>query len=134
MSASLQCKNYDYVVPVKWIVYENAIHAEAYAVIRETSGTFTIEDHTIIQIFGMQWSHIVLIQSEFDALSADCKGDEWTTAYDCELRQEMLFKIHAHLLPADVLNRPNPPQLRDHVQHSGVGQTTVVFSLAPGDR
>jgi hypothetical protein len=35
----------------------------------------------------------------------DSKGDSWTSAYDCELKQEILFQIRAHLLPAD-----NPQQ------------------------
>jgi hypothetical protein len=30
-----QCKNNDYILPVKWIVYKDAVHADAYAVTRE---------------------------------------------------------------------------------------------------
>ncbi|KAF8147592.1 hypothetical protein K438DRAFT_1910535 [Mycena galopus ATCC 62051] len=188
-----QCKNRDYVLPVKWIVSKDAIHADAYAVTREPSGTFTVEDHTLVRILAtdlqynfldiqmqariifstparpaiapysphpirntakgrpvfvlrvMPWDdvsgnrskqynahmnmylaninipHKLLAQEyfvrfcatsphassleQFDALSADCKGDNWTAAYDCQLKEEILFRIRAHLLPVD-----NPQQ------------------------
>jgi hypothetical protein len=30
-----QCKNHDYVLPVRWLVYRDLIHADAYAVSQE---------------------------------------------------------------------------------------------------
>jgi hypothetical protein len=33
------------------------------------------------------------------------RSDEWHEAYDCQLQSEIVFQIHAHLLPAD-----NPQQ------------------------
>ncbi|KAJ7035397.1 hypothetical protein C8F04DRAFT_1210324 [Mycena alexandri] len=42
---------------------------------------------------------------QFDALAGDCTQADWTTAYDCKLQQEVLFRIGIHLLPAD-----NPQQ------------------------
>ncbi|PPQ83741.1 hypothetical protein CVT24_007640 [Panaeolus cyanescens] len=42
---------------------------------------------------------------QFTALSEDLKSNEWRSAYDCKLQQEIIFQIHAHLLPAD-----NPQQ------------------------
>ncbi|KAJ6549107.1 hypothetical protein DFH09DRAFT_1262788 [Mycena vulgaris] len=42
---------------------------------------------------------------QFDALAEDCKQTEWSEAYDCQLQQEILFRIGIHLLPAD-----NPQQ------------------------
>ncbi|KAJ7658930.1 hypothetical protein B0H14DRAFT_2659262, partial [Mycena olivaceomarginata] len=47
------------------------------------------------------WEFIANTSNEFN----NSKGDNWTTAYDCKLKQEILFQICAHLLPAD-----NPQQ------------------------
>jgi hypothetical protein len=33
------------------------------------------------------------------------KQDDWSSAYDCELQQEIIFRLAIHLLPAD-----NPQQ------------------------
>ncbi|KAJ7123807.1 hypothetical protein C8R43DRAFT_899414 [Mycena crocata] len=187
-----QCGNGAYCVPLKWIVYQKQVHAEAYLVIRETSGIFTVEEHEIVRILAtdlrynfldlqhqgevvfsvqnaftpymphpmraiarnrpvfvlriMPWAddvsgnrskqynahmnmymanlnlpHKQLAQEyhvrfcatsphassleQFDALAEDCKQDDWTTEYDCELQQEILFCLGIHLLPAD-----NPQQ------------------------
>ncbi|KAJ6590924.1 hypothetical protein B0H10DRAFT_2330640 [Mycena sp. CBHHK59/15] len=42
---------------------------------------------------------------QFDALAIDCNQAIWNPAYDCGLKREILFQVHAHLLPAD-----NPQQ------------------------
>ncbi|EDR05872.1 uncharacterized protein LACBIDRAFT_329329 [Laccaria bicolor S238N-H82] len=42
---------------------------------------------------------------QFDALSEDIKSDSWHPAYDCTLKEEILFRLRAHVLPAD-----NPQQ------------------------
>ncbi|KAJ7796773.1 hypothetical protein B0H14DRAFT_3093282 [Mycena olivaceomarginata] len=199
-----QCTNHKYVLPVKWIVYKDAIHADAYEVSQEP-------DHTIIRILAtdlqynfldiqaqreiifsetrsalepysphpirhtakgrpvfvlriMPWAddvsgnrskqynthmnmylanvnipHKLLAQEYFvwfcatsphvsslelfDALSTDCKGDNWTTACDCELKQEILFQIHAHLLPAD-----NPQQ----AESASTAGSSSTFWCRPG--
>ncbi|KAJ7302555.1 hypothetical protein DFH08DRAFT_926143 [Mycena albidolilacea] len=156
-----QCKNHDYVLPVRWLVYRDLIHADAYAVSQEalcldtrTALTpysphpvrITAQGRPVFVLRIMPWAddvsgnrskqynahmnmylaninipHKLLAQEyfvrfcatsphassleQFDALSMDCKGDSWTSAYDCELKQEILFQIRAHLLPAD-----NPQQ------------------------
>ncbi|KAJ7784239.1 hypothetical protein B0H16DRAFT_1295984 [Mycena metata] len=41
---------------------------------------------------------------QFDALAEDW-SPSWTAAYDCVLQREIMFQVHAHLLPAD-----NPQQ------------------------
>ncbi|KAF8144015.1 hypothetical protein K438DRAFT_2103021 [Mycena galopus ATCC 62051] len=188
-----QCSNGAYVVPLKWIVYEKKVHADAYLVSREASGVFTVEEHEIIRVLAidlrynfldlreqgdvvfsgvqnafkpytphptreiaqgrpvfvlriMPWAddvsgnrskqynahmnmylanlnlpHKQLAQEyfvrfcstsqhagsleQFDALGEDCTQDEWSSAYDCELQQEIIFRLGIHLLPAD-----NPQQ------------------------
>ncbi|KAJ7354128.1 hypothetical protein DFH08DRAFT_912734 [Mycena albidolilacea] len=188
-----QCSNGAYVVPLKWVVYDKKVHAEAYLVSREASGIFTVEEHEIIRVPAtdmqynfldlrkqgelvfsgvqdafkpymphptrviaqgrpvfvlriMPWAddvsgnrskqynahmnmylanlnipHKQLAQEyfvrfcstsqhsgsleQFDALSEDCKQDDWSSAYDCELQQEIIFRLGIHLLPAD-----NPQQ------------------------
>ncbi|KAJ7792622.1 hypothetical protein B0H14DRAFT_3094163 [Mycena olivaceomarginata] len=188
-----QCSNGAYVVPLKWVVYDKKVHAEAYLVSREASGIFTVEEHEIIRVPAtdmqynfldlreqgevvfsgvqdafkpymphptrviaqgrpvfvlriMPWAddvsgnrskqynphmnmylanlnipHKQLAQEyfvrfcstsqhsgsleQFDALSEDCKQDDWSSAYDCELQQEIIFRLAIHLLPAD-----NPQQ------------------------
>ncbi|KDR77189.1 hypothetical protein GALMADRAFT_267364 [Galerina marginata CBS 339.88] len=42
---------------------------------------------------------------QFEALAEDLRSGEWNPAYDCRLNTEIIFQIHAHLLPAD-----NPQQ------------------------
>ncbi|KAJ7649282.1 hypothetical protein B0H17DRAFT_1270814 [Mycena rosella] len=219
-----QCRNKDFVIPVKWVVYKNEVHADAYAVIREEasmilparlqnsdatpqSGIFTVEDHKIIRVLAadlrynyldimaqlqaapqisrtrsnfephsphpiretaqgrpvfvlriMPWAddvsgnkskqynahmnmyianinipHRLLAQEYFvrfcstsphasslelfDALSSDCKQVDWTEAYDCQLQREILFRVRAHLLPAD------NPQQAESASTSGSSST-----------
>ncbi|KAJ6595239.1 hypothetical protein DFH09DRAFT_906296, partial [Mycena vulgaris] len=202
-----QCRNKEFVIPVKWVVYKNEVHADAYAVMREKSGIFTIEDHKIIRVLAadlrynyldimaqlqaapqisktrsnfepysphpiretalgrpvfvlriMPWAddvsgnkskqygahmniyianinipHRLLAQEYFvrfcstsphasslelfDALSSDCKQVSWTEAYDCQLQREILFRVRAHLLPAD------NPQQAESTSTSGSSST-----------
>ncbi|KAJ6473049.1 hypothetical protein C8R45DRAFT_1054844 [Mycena sanguinolenta] len=192
-----QCSNGAYLVPLKWIVYEKKVHAEAHLVSREAVCLqiqfHSFEEHEIIRVLAtdlqynfldlreqgevvfsgvqnafkpytphptrviaqgrpvfvlriMPWAddvsgnrskqynahmnmylanlnlpHKQLAQEyfvrfcatsqhagsleQFDALGEDCTRDEWSSAYDCELQQEIIFRLGIHLLPAD-----NPQQ------------------------
>ncbi|KAJ7664821.1 hypothetical protein B0H17DRAFT_1162742 [Mycena rosella] len=47
-----QCHDATYIVPLKWIIYDKKVHAEAYLVTREASGIFTVEEHKVIRILA----------------------------------------------------------------------------------
>ncbi|KAF7349037.1 hypothetical protein MVEN_01425300 [Mycena venus] len=47
-----RCSNGAYVIPLKWILYDKKVHAEAYLVSREASGIFTVEEHRIIRVLA----------------------------------------------------------------------------------
>ncbi|KAJ6552710.1 hypothetical protein B0H10DRAFT_1659115, partial [Mycena sp. CBHHK59/15] len=42
---------------------------------------------------------------QFEALSEDLGSDKYHNVYDCKLEQDILFRVFAHVLPAD-----NPQQ------------------------
>ncbi|KII82864.1 hypothetical protein PLICRDRAFT_120152 [Plicaturopsis crispa FD-325 SS-3] len=50
---------------------------------------------------------------QFEALCEDIGPDTWRDAYDCELEQDIIFRILPHLLPAD------NPQQSEECSHSG---------------
>ncbi|KAJ6617842.1 hypothetical protein B0H10DRAFT_1796504 [Mycena sp. CBHHK59/15] len=54
---------------------------------------------------------------QFDALAVDCNKMNWTPAYDCALQREILFRLRAHLLPAD------NPQQAESSSTSGANST-----------
>ncbi|KAJ7707163.1 hypothetical protein B0H16DRAFT_1824386 [Mycena metata] len=54
---------------------------------------------------------------QFEALAEDCQQNDWTSAYDCELQQEILFRVGIHLLPAD------NPQQAENTSTSGSSST-----------
>ncbi|KAJ7495118.1 hypothetical protein FB451DRAFT_1335854 [Mycena latifolia] len=125
-----QRTNQDFVIPVKWVVYKHKVHAEAYAVSQESQ----YNAHMNMYIANINIPHKLLAQEyfvrfcatsphassleQFDALSSDCKQVNWTTAYDCELNREILFRIRAHLLPAD------NPQQAESASTSGSSSTS----------
>ncbi|KAJ7719037.1 hypothetical protein B0H16DRAFT_1739633 [Mycena metata] len=51
---------------------------------------------------------------QFEALAEDLGPDKFHVAYDCELEQEILFRIFAHVLPAD------NPQQAESASNAGV--------------
>ncbi|KAJ7832377.1 hypothetical protein B0H13DRAFT_2240461 [Mycena leptocephala] len=52
-----QCKDGKYFVPLKWIVYEKQVHCDAYSVIQEASGIFTVEEHTIVRVLATDFRY-----------------------------------------------------------------------------
>ncbi|KAJ6626090.1 hypothetical protein B0H10DRAFT_2174002 [Mycena sp. CBHHK59/15] len=51
---------------------------------------------------------------QFEALSEDLGSDKYHDAYDCKLEQDILFRIFAHVLPAD------NPQQAESASNAGV--------------
>ncbi|KAJ7318546.1 hypothetical protein DFH08DRAFT_917520 [Mycena albidolilacea] len=47
-----QCINGKYIVPLKWIVYKKQVHCDAYLVMREASGIFTVEEHELVRVIA----------------------------------------------------------------------------------
>ncbi|KAJ7022964.1 hypothetical protein C8F04DRAFT_1307008 [Mycena alexandri] len=47
-----QCNNGKFCVPLKWIVWGEQVHCDAYLVTREPSGIFTVEQHSIIRVLA----------------------------------------------------------------------------------
>ncbi|KAJ7135192.1 hypothetical protein C8R43DRAFT_894348, partial [Mycena crocata] len=45
-----QCSDKTYCIPLKWIIFEKQVHAEAYLVTREESGIFTVEEHESMRV------------------------------------------------------------------------------------
>ncbi|KAJ3786078.1 hypothetical protein GGU10DRAFT_420697 [Lentinula aff. detonsa] len=59
-------------------------------------------------------SSVASSSEQFVALCQDFHEDHWTEAYDCELKQDILFQIIPHFLPAD------NPQQSETASHIGV--------------
>ncbi|KAJ6552358.1 hypothetical protein B0H10DRAFT_1849475 [Mycena sp. CBHHK59/15] len=212
-----QCRNGNFAMPFKWVIFRGSVHAESYSVIREQSGIFTIEGHQVIRVPAadlrfnaldlaehmwfysfmswftearniftpyithpvraialgrpvfvlriMPWAddvsgnqskqynahmnmyianinlpHKKLSQEyfvrfcctsphassleQFDALAIDCNQVIWNPAYDCGLKCEILFQVHAHLLPA------NNPQQAESTSTAGSSSTWCRINLA----
>ncbi|THH10950.1 hypothetical protein EW146_g8209 [Bondarzewia mesenterica] len=60
----------------------------------------------------------------FTATFRDMKTDCWHTAYDCQLKQEILFRVIGHILPAD-----NPQQAESASIVGGQGNLNCRYDL-----
>ncbi|KAJ7269023.1 hypothetical protein C8J57DRAFT_1435715 [Mycena rebaudengoi] len=175
-----QLKNGEFVVPIRWVIFNKEEHAEVHKVVHyPESNCFIIRTEEILRVpatdlkynyLGLRASGYVLKFPEiakgcpsddvsgnvskqfnahmnlymasanlphrkvsqeffvcfcstsphassgeqFDALSEDLDPTKYHEAYDCQLEQDILFRIFAHVLPAD------NPQQAESASNAGV--------------
>ncbi|KAJ7226230.1 hypothetical protein C8J57DRAFT_1197699 [Mycena rebaudengoi] len=100
-----QCKDGSFIIPFKWIVVKGSVHAQGHSVTREhVSKIYVTYLREYFVRFCSTSPHASSLE-QFEALTLDCNQIEWNSVYDCALSREVLFRVRAHLLPAD-----NPQQ------------------------
>ncbi|KAJ6602592.1 hypothetical protein DFH09DRAFT_1068977 [Mycena vulgaris] len=137
-----QLKNGKFVIPMRWGIFNKEEYAEVHNVIHypeEANYSFKFPVRKIAKgrpVFSVRiipWSDNVsgnvsqeyFIRfcstsphassgEQFEALAEDLAADKYHEAYDCELEQEILFRIFAHVLPAD------NPQQAESASNAGV--------------